>query len=135
MVHVVRRSTNPAMHDRLDFQSLYPQLKDIILTAHPAPYALEDYPYLRPSARTAELEARAAQADTREARWALLEILEKGMPKTAAADFVKSEAGQAFLRELEGDDREYARLFLEELPGCKRLVGSLLGSGSQEPTK
>ena len=57
--------------------------------------------------------------------------------KTAAADFVKSEPGQTFLRGLEGDDREYARLFLEDLPGCRRLVRSLLGSSSQadsEPT-
>ena len=119
------------------FAPAFPALREIILSATPGRFGPEDLPYLTAAGRLQALEGMAQVAGSREERWDLLDLLENEVSRSTAAAFVKSEAGQAFLRGLEGDDREYARLLLEDLPGCKRLVRSLLGSDSQtdsEPT-
>jgi len=60
-------------------------------------------------------------ASTPDLRWQTFCLLEK-LPKTFTAGFVKSEEGQKFLEQFEGDDAVYAAFFVQSLPGCKQIA-------------
>ncbi len=103
------------------------QLKKRILAAKPGPYQLDDIPNFTPEGRLQWLQILAKQADTPEKQWNLLEFLgAEKMTRTSIVAFLRSDTGAAFLRGLDGSNREYARLLLEDVPGCKRLVNQIL---------
>ena len=54
-------------------------------------------------------------------RWNAMTILEH-MSKVYAVEFVKTAQGKNFFQSFEGDDALYAKFFMENLPGCKRLA-------------
>ena len=95
----------------------------------PRPYRITDLPDMRPTARPDWLEQEAQRVlrlEATEAAWNLLTAAEQHISKTVMAAFVKSDTGQELLGKLKGMDRVYARLLLEELPGCKRLIRQIL---------
>ncbi len=102
----------------------------LIMELVPRPLGVEDFPDMSAAGREVWLleKVRAClDGGSSDDAFALLEILQDHMPKTAAVRLLKSEEGQALLRKLTGSDREYARLFLEELPGCRKLTREVLG--------
>ena len=42
------------------------------------------------------------------------------MPRTFLVEFAKSGSGADFLRQFEGEEREFVKMYLENLPGCKK---------------
>ncbi len=98
---------------------------DVLYSAVGRDYNAEEAGDIIPSRRMAWLTARSAAAETAEERWEILTVLEERFSPSMAASFARSPEGQALFRQFSGLDSEYARLFLERLPGCRVLAETL----------
>lgn len=87
---------------------------------------------IRSECRIPWISGKAEKARTPDQLWAVLTVLEQGFSASRAAEFAKSPGGRTFFGKFQGPDAEYARFYVEGLPGCRRLAAEIFGSGAQE---
>ena len=119
-----------------DFQLYTPNTelpKELIASVRPRPFCGDEVQDMTTAGRDKWVMEQAGRAKTAEECWNVLEILENQLPKAAAVRFVRSPQGEDFFRKIQGADAEYARFFLESLPGCKSLAPKLIPSQEDAP--
>ena len=90
---------------------------------------LQDLGFLSDKAWEHCLQTFAFRASTSQARWDILNILVACDNKSAIVRFAKSTSGEWFLNHLEGDEREFAGMYFDQIDGCKKLGKSMMAKG------
>ena len=101
----------------------------------PRPLQMADFTDMKVPARLPWLEEEAKKvirSGDPERCWTFFNEMQEYVPKVTIAAFVKTQTGQDCFQMLQGADREYARLLLEDLPGCKRLVRQMFPEEKSE---
>lgn len=142
LIHVRRCLFPGSGKRRLVLQPLYscrlsrnPELRLSALAAVPSrPLSGKHLADLTSSGRDRWIRDTAAAAVTPEHRWNLLSSLQSDLPRAAVVRFVRSQEAVPFFRAMTGTDAQYARLFVESLPGCRTwgLFSALLQSDAKK---